>query len=268
MTIVSAAQGTGEPMTADWLGLRGANVLIAGSGGVGSACAVGFLDAGANLFVIDRSAGQLAATQSVASLHGASDRVAMAQFDLTESGAAEAAVAAAIDTLGGVDVFIHTVGINDRRPIIEFDVDQFETILRINLTTFFALGRSVGGHMVHQRRGRIVALSSVSGLLAHAHHGPYAASKGGINQLVRAMAREWAPDGVTVNAVAPGYMETSLTREHLNRPGVRKELESLVPAGRLGVPDDVVGPILFLASEQARFITGHVLYVDGGRTLI
>jgi NAD(P)-dependent dehydrogenase (short-subunit alcohol dehydrogenase family) len=116
--------------------------------------------------------------------------------------------------------------------------------------------------------GRMIFLSSVSGLLAHADHGPYAATKGGLNQLVRVMAREWAPAGVTVNAVAPGYTQTDLTRDYLGRPGVREELTSLVPAGRLGTPADVADAVAFLASDRAAFITGHVLYVDGGRTLV
>jgi NAD(P)-dependent dehydrogenase (short-subunit alcohol dehydrogenase family) len=108
----------------------------------------------------------------------------------------------------------------------------------------------------------------VSGILAHHSHGPYAASKGGINQLLRVMAREWAPHGVTVNALAPGYIETPLTAHHLAQPGKRDELESQVPAGRLGTPEELTGPALFLSSRHAQFITGHVLYIDGGRTLV
>jgi NAD(P)-dependent dehydrogenase (short-subunit alcohol dehydrogenase family) len=122
--------------------------------------------------------------------------------------------------------------------------------------------------MVAEGKGRIVVLSSVSGLLAHKLHAPYAASKGGLNQMMRVMAHEWASSGVTVNALAPGYIETALTSEYLKKPGVRDDLVRLVPAGRLGVPSDVVGPALFLSSRHANFITGHVLYVDGGRTLV
>jgi NAD(P)-dependent dehydrogenase (short-subunit alcohol dehydrogenase family) len=122
--------------------------------------------------------------------------------------------------------------------------------------------------MVPAGGGRIVFLSSVSGLLAHADHAPYAATKGGVNQLCRVMAREWAPHGVTVNAVAPGYTETELTRGHLAKPGVRDGMTALVPAGRLGTTGDLVGPVLFLCSAQSAFVTGHVMYVDGGRTLV
>jgi gluconate 5-dehydrogenase len=114
----------------------------------------------------------------------------------------------------------------------------------------------------------MVFVSSVSGLLAHPHHAPYAAAKGGMNQMFRVMAREWARYGVTVNAVAPGYIETNLTRGYLDKDNNRESLESLVPAERLGRPEEVADAITFLASDRARFITGETLYVDGGRTLV
>jgi NAD(P)-dependent dehydrogenase (short-subunit alcohol dehydrogenase family) len=114
----------------------------------------------------------------------------------------------------------------------------------------------------------MVFVSSVSGLLAHAHHGPYAATKGGMNQMFRVMAREWARYGVTVNAVAPGYIETDLTKDYLDKDNHRADLESLVPAERLGRPEEVADAITFLASDRARFITGQILYVDGGRVLV
>lgn len=122
--------------------------------------------------------------------------------------------------------------------------------------------------MVEAGWGRQIYCSSVSGLLAHPEHASYAASKGGINQMMRVMAREWAAHGVTVNAIAPGYTETNLTRAHLDKPGVRDHYTALIPAGRLGGVEDLTGPVLFLASDQASFMTGQILYVDGGRTLV
>lgn len=151
---------------------------------------------------------------------------------------------------------------------LEFTEDEWDHILQVNLSTLFGLAQAAGRHMVAQGSGRVLALSSVSGLLAHHSHGPYAASKGGINQLLRVMAREWASAGVTVNALAPGYIETPLTAGELAKPGKRQDLESLVPAGRLGTPDELTGPALFLSSRHAGFITGHVMYIDGGRTLV
>jgi gluconate 5-dehydrogenase len=245
---------------AAWLGLEGSRVLVAGGGGIGGACARAFADAGAAVAVVDRSAEVLQPL--------ADDGYLTIRADLTEHGAGTRVVAEVVDRLGGLDVLLHAVGINDRRPILDFTEDDWDRILKVNLSSLFGLAQAAGRHMVEHRKGRVLALSSVSGLLAHHSHGPYAASKGGINQLLRVMAREWAPFGVTVNALAPGYIETPLTAEHLSVPGKRDELVSQVPAGRLGTPEELTGPALFLASRHAQFITGHVLYIDGGRTLV
>lgn len=249
----------------DWLGLHGARVLVAGAGGIGGACALAYATAGAEVVLVDRDP---AALDLVVDDERSQGRITALPTDLTAHGAGEKAVAETLARLGGLDVLLHAVGINDRRPILEFTEDEWDHILSVNLSTLFGIAQSAGRHMVERGHGRILALSSVSGLLAHHSHGPYAASKGGVNQLLRVMAREWAPFGVTVNALAPGYIETPLTSGHLAKPGKREELESLVPAGRLGTPDELTGPALFLSSRHAGFITGHVMYIDGGRTLV
>jgi gluconate 5-dehydrogenase len=248
---------------ARWLGLDGSRVLIAGAGGIGGACAAAFAEAGAQVAVVDRSATALA--DLAGSFPGP---LVPIEADLTEHGSGARVVAETVERLGGLDVLLHAVGINDRRPILDFTEDEWERIITVNLSTLFGLAQAAGRHMVERRSGRVLALSSVSGLLAHHSHGPYAASKGGVNQLLRVMAREWAPYGVTVNALAPGYIETPLTAHHLAQPGKRDELVSQVPAGRLGTPEELTGPALFLSSRHAQFITGHVLYIDGGRTLV
>ncbi|WP_207939019.1 SDR family NAD(P)-dependent oxidoreductase [Actinomadura darangshiensis] len=248
----------------DWLGLRGARVLVLGAGGIGAECARGYLGAGAAVTAVDRDPGRLDA------LPAAPDgtRPHTLAADLTEPGAGAAAVRHALGAMGGLDVLLHCVGVNDRRPILEFTEAEWDGMLRTNLSTAFGAAQAAGRHMTGAGGGRIVLLSSVSGHLAHKRHGPYAASKGGMNQMMRVMAAEWACHGVTVNAVAPGYVETPLTAAHLAEPGVREDLVRLVPAGRLGTPAEVVGPILFLSSPHAAFMTGHIMYVDGGRTLV
>lgn len=253
-------------MNGDWLGLTGSRVLVAGAGGIGGACALAYARAGASVAVVDRDQRALDAIGE--ELAAAGSTFELIRADLTEHGAGEHVVADVIERLGGLDVLLHAVGVNDRRPILEFTEDEWDHILRVNLSSLFGLAQAAGRHMVGQGHGRVLALSSVSGLLAHHSHGPYAASKGGINQLIRVMAREWAPFGVTVNALAPGYIETPLTAEHLSTPGKREELERLVPAGRLGTADELTGPALFLSSRHAGFITGHIQYIDGGRTLV
>lgn len=243
----------------DWLGLDGQRVLVAGAGGIGGALAAAFADAGAHVLVADVSPTGLAALDP---------RVQPLEIDLSSTAGCEDAIARAAVELGGLDVLMHAVGVNHRVPILDTTDDDWDRMLTVNLTSAFRLGRAAGKLMVAAGYGRQVYCSSVSSLLAHPDHGPYAASKGGLNQLIRVMAREWAADGVTVNAIAPGYVETDLTRGHLDKPGVRDHYTSLVPAGRLGSTGDLTGPALFLASRQAAFVTGHVLYVDGGRTLV
>ncbi len=253
--------------SADQLGLRGRRVLVAGAGGLGGACASAFAAAGAHVFVVDQDAQRVEAfCNELAS--SADVTVGGCALDLRRRDDCRSAVERARDALGGLDVCLHAVGVNDRRPVLDFDEDDWERILSINLGSAFFLGQAAGASLVQNGGGRVIFISSVAGLLGHANHGPYAASKGGLNQLVRVMAREWAPAGVTVNAVAPGYVESNLTREYLDADGHRAALEALVPFGRLGTPAEVAGPVLFLASSLAGFVTGQIVYVDGGRTLV
>jgi gluconate 5-dehydrogenase len=244
-----------------WLGLEGRRALVLGAGGLGAACARGLGEAGAVLAVADVDEDRLKKLRS-----GLDARIFVA--DLTTSTACEEVVAAVAAELGGLDVVVHAVGTNDRRSLVDTPDEVWERIVTLNLSSAFWIGRAAGRIMRASGGGSMVFFSSVSSRLAHRDHGPYAASKGGLDQLVKVMAREWAADGVTVNAVAPGYTETELTREYLDKPGMRAEMVGLVPAARLGTPEDVVGAVLFLASARASFVTGQVLYVDGGRTLV
>ncbi len=140
--------------------------------------------------------------------------------DLRDGPTARAAMAEAISRLGGIDVFIHAVGINLRLPIEDYSDDDWDRIVGVNLTSAFHTARAALAPMREQGSGRIVFFSSVAGRSGHKNHGPYAATKGAINQLMRVMAHEAAADGVTVNAVAPGYMDTELTRQYLaDHPG-------------------------------------------------
>ena len=213
----------------DWLGLRDRTVLIAGAGGLGGASALALAGLGARVLAVDVNQARLAELGQRVGEHGGHLEVVAA--DLTDPEACRSVVKEAAGRLGSIQVFLHAVGRNNRLPILDLDDSAWTDLVNLNLSTAYWTGQAVGREMCAAGYGRMVFLSSVSGLLAHAHHAPYAATKGGLNQLVRVMAREWAPHGVTVNAVAPGYIETDLTRDYLAQPSIREDLVSLVPAG-------------------------------------
>lgn len=237
----------------DWLGLAGRRVVVAGGAGtIGAALVDGFTEAGANVAIIDLQPpeGGFAA-------------------DLRDPEAAGAVVGDAHEALGGLDVFVHCVGINNRKGIEEYSPQEWDDIVGINLSSAFHTARAALGPMREQGHGRLIFFSSVAGRSGHKHHGPYAATKGAINQLTRVIAHEYAAAGITANAVAPGYMETALTNEYLaEHPDKKEELIRLIPAQRFGRLQEVVDPVLFLASDRAGFINGQVLYIDGGRTVV
>lgn len=252
-------------MAGDWLALEGRRVAMFGAGAFGQACVRGLVDQGANVVVGDVNPAALAA---VAAITDGPGRVALTVT-------ADAGVAAdcrrfvdqAAERLGGLDVVVHAVGINRREAVEEVNDATFDQILTTNLSSAFWLARAAIPHLRIGVEPKIVVFTSVSAWMAHPHHGAYAASKGGLQQLVKVLAVELAADGIAVNAVAPGYVETPLTSDYLAQPGVREGLVAKVPAGRLGQVDDVVHPVLYLSSPRSSFVTGHSIVVDGGRSL-
>src|ERR1700723_603980 len=233
----------------DWLTLDRRPTLVFGAGGLGGASALSLAAQGARVVLVDVNTENLDTVVRAAKEAGREVKPLVA--DLRTAEACRAAVAEAVGLVGTPQVFLHAVGRNVRKPVLDLEDSDWQETLSLNLSSAYWTGQAVGRLMVEQRYGRMVFVSSVSGLLAHPHHAPYAATKGGMNQMLRVMAREWARHGVTVNAVAPGYIETDLTKAYLDQDNNRESLESLVPAERLRPPHGGGDPVPLLAPDRA-----------------
>lgn len=192
--------------------------------------------------------------------------VAIVPADITDENAANVVMAGALASHGEIDGVINTAGLLRIAPAHELDLDQFKATLDVNVTGAFVLSRAAAKAM-RGRGGRIVHFASVSSSVANVNYAAYATSKAALSQLVRVLAREWASDGITVNAIGPAMTETGMTGGYLSESGFRERALAAIPMGRFGTPDDLVGPLVLLLSQAGAFITGQTLFVDGGRTL-
>jgi gluconate 5-dehydrogenase len=179
------------------------------------------------------------------------------------------AVTYVVDELGGLDILVNCIGIQREEPLLEVTEAAFDEVYTVNLKAAMFLGQAAARHQVHAGRGgRQVHLLSVRAQLGLRERGysAYVASKGGLAALIRQHAVELAPHGITVNGVAPTFVDTELVREYLDDAVFRAQLEARIPLGRIAEPRDVVGPVSFFVSPAAAFVTGQILYVDGGIT--
>jgi len=236
-------------------------VVVTGSArGIGRAIAEEFLKRKANVVICDIDQAAIEAT--VSELGG---NTAGFKADVTKSDEVATLFDRAIEKFGRVDVVVNNAGITRDALMIRMDEKDWDLVLDINLKGAFLVTKTAGRIMMKQRSGRIVNISSVVGLMGNAGQSNYSASKAGLIGLTKSSARELAPRGVTVNAVAPGYIDTEMTR---SLPEAAKEaFLSQIQVKRMGLPSDVASAVVFLASEEASYITGQVLAVDGGLTM-
>ncbi len=250
----------------DEFDFSGRRVLVVGAGGLGAAIAAGFAAHGAAVAAADvdgeRAAGL---ARELAAAHGVTaDGLAV---DVTDETSVRAMVAAAVRELGGLDVLVNAAGATVRTRAEDLAADDWRRILDINATGTFLCCQAAGAHMARAGGGVIVNLSSVRGRYgATFGQAEYSASKGAVDALTRSLAAQWAELGIRVNAVAPTFVETDLTRAVLADERFAAGLRASIPMGRWGEASDVVGPVLFFASPAAGFVTGQILYVDGGLT--
>jgi len=240
--------------------LSGRIALVTGaSRGIGKAIAAKLAAQGAHVISAARGDNAKAVADEIVAAGGKAEPVAL---DITEPGACEAAVAGALGRHGRIDILVNNAGITKDQLLLRMKRDDWDAVLATNLTANFVLTQAVLKPMLKQRGGRIVSISSVVGQAGNAGQANYAASKAGIIGFSKAVALEVASRGITVNVVAPGLIDTDMTRAITN--SAHEEWASSIPLKRLGSPEDIAAAVCFLASDEASYITGQVLAVNGG----
>jgi NAD(P)-dependent dehydrogenase (short-subunit alcohol dehydrogenase family) len=243
--------------------LRGSAGLVTGAAqGIGRALAGGLAAAGAQVALLDREAE--AVTTAAGELEGAGHETSAHPADITDPEAVTEAFADAVERHGRLDFLVNNAGVRHIEPLLEMELESWRRTLEINLTGTFNCIRAAVPHMLRNGGGRIVNVASVAGLLAFSNRAPYNVSKAGIIALTKSVAVELAAQGITCNAIAPGVIETPLTRDYFTDPELAPRIMGNTPLGRWGQTEDLVAPVVFLCGPGTGFVQGETLVVDGG----
>jgi gluconate 5-dehydrogenase len=249
--------------------LTGRVALVTGSSrGIGNVLAGGLAAAGATIVLNGLDPQRLARARAEFADRFGEDRVDAVAFDVTDADAVAAGVAEVESRVGPIRILVNNAGVQHRVPMLELAAADWERVIRTDLTSAFLVGREVARQMVARGTGKIINICSVQSELARPTIAAYTAAKGGLRNLTRAMTAEWARHGVQVNALAPGYIHTEMTQNLVDDETFHAWVVGRTPAARWGVPDDLVGPAVWLASDGSDYVNGQVIYVDGGMTVV
>jgi len=248
--------------------LTGRRALVTGSSrGIGLAIARSLLEAGAHVVVHGRNTSAVGETADALARDFGADAVSTAVFDVTAEEAVIDGIRG-IEAAGPLDILVNNAGLQHREPLLEVSLENWERVIRTDLTSAFLVGRTAARAMVARGSGAIVNICSVQTDLARPTIGAYTAAKGGLRNLTKAMTAEWAGSGVRVNGVAPGYIRTELTQALVDDPAFNSWVLGRTPVGRWGEPEDIGGAVVWLSSDASRFVSGQVVFVDGGMTAV
>jgi NAD(P)-dependent dehydrogenase (short-subunit alcohol dehydrogenase family) len=250
----------------DLFDIRGRVALVTGaSKGLGKAMSLGLARAGADLALCGRSPEDLATSRSEAESHGVTVRIY--RMDVLDRASIQESVSSMIRDFGKIDILVNNAGVNVRKPVIQLAEEEWDLVLDTNLKGYFLVAQAVVPHMIRQGRGKVINISSIMGSVALDNLVAYASSKGGVVQMTKVMAIEWAKHNINVNAIGPTYFETPLVAALRDDPDRFRFINERTPMGRWGQPEELEGTVIFLASRASDFITGQTIYVDGGWTI-
>ena len=249
-------------MVLDRFRLDGKVAAISGpTRGIGLAMALALAEAGADVALLQRIPGQNHVKKEIENLGG---KCRIIPCDMEKINQVKGAIPAVVSQFGKIDILVNNAGIQRRSPAVDFSEKDWDDVIQVNLKATWLLCQEAGKLMVGQQAGKIINIASLLSFQGGINVPAYAASKGALAQLTKALANEWAKFGVNVNAIAPGYIETDLNTGIIENEIRYRQISERIPAERWGTPDDFKGSVVFLASEASNYIHGHVLAVDGG----
>jgi gluconate 5-dehydrogenase len=248
--------------------ITGRTALVTGSSrGIGLALAKGLLQAGARVVIHGRDTARATSTAAQLADETGGDTM-VSTFDITDPNAVNDGIAEIEAAWGTPDILVNNAGIQRRAPFLEFTVEDWDELIATNLTSAFLVSQRVARGMVERGSGKIINIGSVQSQLARPSIAPYSATKGGIVMLTKGLCADLGPQGVQVNALAPGYFATELTRALVEDPEFTEWVETRTPAGRWGKVEDLVGGLIYLASAASDFVNGQTIFIDGGMTAV
>jgi NAD(P)-dependent dehydrogenase (short-subunit alcohol dehydrogenase family) len=258
--------GYGGDMGTELFDLHGKVAMVTGGNrGLGEVAVTALAKAGADVAICGRKKADL--DRVCGAVRALGIKSASFVLDVTSKQSVHKGVQEILQEFGRVDILVNNAGVNYRVPVLEFPEEQWDLILKTNLKGYFLVAQAVAPQMIEKGYGKIINMSSILGTVALPNQVAYASAKGGVDQMTKVMALEWAKKGVRVNAIGPTYFETELVAQLRNDPERFQFINERTPMGRWGYPPELEGIVIFLASPASDFITGQTIYIDGGWTI-
>jgi gluconate 5-dehydrogenase len=241
-------------------------IVTGGAGGIGEALALGLAYHGATVVVSSRNKDAIAAVAAKITKETGNEAIAIAS-DVTSEESIQKLVDAVVAKYGRIDILVNAMGMNIKHPALEYPLEDWEKLFKVNVTGTMIACKAVGKVMREQKKGAILNLSSVRGIRGYTGgNSGYCATKGAVELITKSLALEWAPNGIRVNALGPALVITPGTKHIAENPELAAKYAAAVPMGRIGLPEDMVGAVVYLCSDAASFVSGQTIYVDGGLT--
>jgi NAD(P)-dependent dehydrogenase (short-subunit alcohol dehydrogenase family) len=253
-------------MNQELFDLSGRVAFVTGaSKGLGKSMALALAEAGADVALFARDVENLKSVKQIIADMGR--RTEFFVVDVLNKPEIESTVESALELFGHVDILVNNAGVNVRKPVLEISPDEWDLVINTNLKGYLLMSQAVVPHMLPRGRGKIINMASILGSVALPSQVAYASSKGGVIQMTKVMALEWAKEGLQVNAIGPTYFETPLVAQLRNDPERYNFIVERTPMGRWGQPEELAGVVIFLASKASDFVTGQTIFIDGGWTI-